>query len=93
MHFIGNLGKIKLIIYNQFLHSLDFMGQEISFNRNAFHLCKKIGEVGIIVTEFLAQVIREVDLDLVFCIMHHFNNHTLNLFHQDASLVIHELQS
>lgn len=69
------------------------MGKVISFDRNPFNLRKKIGEVGVIVSEFFAQIIREVDLDLVPGLMYHFDDYTLDLCHQDAFFVIHELQT
>jgi putative cell wall-binding protein len=74
MQFIGNFGKVKLIIYQQFFYLFYFIGQVILLNGSSLNFGKKIKKVCVIVIEFLAQVIGKVCFDLIFIIVNQLNN-------------------
>ena len=69
MKFPCNFSKIELIVNQEFFYSFYFMGQVKLFNCSSFYLREEVGEIGIIMIKFFAQVIGKVYFDLFVIVM------------------------
>lgn len=74
MQFIEYFGKGKLVIQQSFFNPFNFMHDDVLQDSDAPDLRKGILEVGIIVSQFLTDVIRKILVSYFIGIMDHFND-------------------
>jgi len=69
------------------------MVEVVTLDGGVFDFGKKVGQVGVIVPQFIAQVIGEVDFDLIVRIMNQFNDGGLDFLYQDELVVFQHFQA
>ncbi len=69
------------------------MGDNILFDGGALHLGEKICQIGVVVFQFITQVVRKIDFDERVGMMNHFDNCVFDFLNQYRPLIVHQFET